>query len=267
MNERDIKTISFGRACRDRIGMYLSADREEALALGLREIYVNSLDALTETKQRNGKIEIRLDSMAKTIKVSDNGPGIPNKMREDGVHSLVAAFTMPHTGSHFDEREVNSIGLNGIGASVVTHTAKKMIIRSNDGKVNTEASFNESDNGAVLEHCKDLKSGGLKGVEVQYQVSDKIYGDVWFDTETLKDSLSEMMKFYPNVEVVLIDDGRPTSFKYPNGLKDTNTKVYYESDNLILSLGLGGGDIKPFGNRLHLPHKQSSTYNTFHPFR
>ena len=47
--ERDIKTISFGRACREKLGMYLSADPKEALHLGLREIFVNSLDALTET--------------------------------------------------------------------------------------------------------------------------------------------------------------------------------------------------------------------------
>ena len=37
--ERDIKTISFGRACRERLGMYLSSDQTEALHLGLREIY------------------------------------------------------------------------------------------------------------------------------------------------------------------------------------------------------------------------------------
>ena len=35
--ERDIKTISFGRACRERLGMYLSSDQTEALHLGLRD--------------------------------------------------------------------------------------------------------------------------------------------------------------------------------------------------------------------------------------
>ena len=72
--ERDIKTISFGRACRERLGMYLSSDQTEALHLGLREIYVNSLDALTETNAPKGVITIEINSKIHRITVTDDGP-------------------------------------------------------------------------------------------------------------------------------------------------------------------------------------------------
>ena len=39
-----IKTMEFGEAASKRIGMYLSADLEEAVFLGLREIISNSVD-------------------------------------------------------------------------------------------------------------------------------------------------------------------------------------------------------------------------------
>ena len=40
----DLTTLSPGRAFREKIGMYLSADRQEAINLGLRELIVNVQD-------------------------------------------------------------------------------------------------------------------------------------------------------------------------------------------------------------------------------
>lgn len=254
-SDRDIKTISFGQAARQRLGMYLSADPTEALALGLREIYVNSLDALTETKRKNGIIHIIIKTSERLIKVLDNGPGIPNNPREDKIPALVAAFTMPHTGSHFDGKEVNSIGLNGIGASVVTHTSKQFWVTSGDNSEICTAYFEATPQGALLKEFVPTISAtdSYKGTIVEYIPDTEIYGDSWFDSETLINDLSEMMKFYPDIKLTLNFDGKVSVFKYPNGLKDSNTKMYYESKNLIIALGLGEGDIKPFGNRLYLP--------------
>lgn len=254
--ERDIKTISFGRACRDRLGMYLSADPAEALHLGLREIYVNSLDALTETNQAYGSIKIKINSKNRTISVSDNGPGIPNKFRDDELHSIVAAYTLAHTGSHFDGRAVNSIGTNGVGGSIVNHTAEKFMITSNDGKSNWKAEFKSTENGAELlglvEQPCDAK---MHGVWVQYTPDTRIYGDVWFDKESLTAELSEMMKFYPKYQMYLEwDNESAKKFAYPNGLREADTRIYYESENLIMALDAQGGGIKPYGNRLYLPN-------------
>ena len=47
-------------------------------------------------------------------------------MREDGTNSLVAAFTLPHSGAKHDtEVYAGAVGINGIGAKVVCHTSEK----------------------------------------------------------------------------------------------------------------------------------------------
>lgn len=252
--ERDIKTISFGRACREKLGMYLSADPKEALHLGLREIFVNSLDALTETNQPRGTVTININTQIHRVTVEDDGPGIPIKERDDGSNSVVAAYTLSHTGSHFDGRAVSSIGTNGVGGSIVNHTASECAITNCDGKKFCNVIFVGKDDGAELVVYKEGEPTPTTGVTVSYCPDRKIYGaDTWFDEDALKNELSEMMKFYPKYKMVLNFDGRKSSFSYPNGLKTADTKGYYESENLIMAIGIGDGGVKPYGNRLYLP--------------
>lgn len=254
--ERDIKTIAFGRACREKLGMYLSADPKEALHLGLREIYVNSLDALTETNQPTGTVTITINSRIRRVTVKDNGPGIPIKDREDGSKSVVAAYTLAHTGSHFDGRAVNSIGTNGVGGSIVNHTASECAIHDSDGHKTCTIIFVGKDDGAEVVHYAEgeRELNEPTGVSVSYVPDIRIYGkDVWFDKDFITNELSEMMKFYPKYKMVLDFDGTKTQFYYPNGLRSADTKGYYESENLIIALGIGDTGIKPYGNRLYLP--------------
>ena len=43
-NANDIQTLSFKDAVRTKLGMYLSADQQEAMQLGLRELIYNTRD-------------------------------------------------------------------------------------------------------------------------------------------------------------------------------------------------------------------------------
>lgn len=253
-NTRDITTISFGKACRTRVGMYLSADQNEALQLALREVYVNSLDALTETDQSKGNIKVVIDSKTRQITVEDDGPGIPNKKREDGEWMCVAAYTKQHTGSHFDGKSVNSIGLNGVGGSVVNHTATVFSIVNADKKKKVAADFKSNDDGAQLQGISEQDcSSSEHGVRITYIPDSAIYGDAWFDKEELNKEFTEMMKFYPKYKLTLYFDGTKQDFHFPKGLRDNSTKAYYESENVIIALGLGDESIRPFCNRLYLP--------------
>ena len=253
-NNRDITTISFGKACRTRTGMYLSADQNEALQLALREVYVNSLDALTETNQSKGNIKVIIDSKTRQITVEDDGPGIPNKKRDDGEWMCIAAYTKQHTGSHFDGKAVNSIGLNGVGGSVVNHTATVFSIVNADKKKKVAVDFESNENGAQLKGVSEKDCPATEhGVRITYVPDPAIYGDAWFDREELNKEFTEMMKFYPKYKLSLYFDGVKTDFYFPKGLKDYNTKAYYESENLIIALGMGDDPIKPFCNRLYLP--------------
>ena len=205
--------------------MYLSSDQTEALHLGLREIYVNSLDALTETNAARGTILIEINTKIHRITVTDNGPGIPNKKRDDGNYSLVAAFTLSHTGSHFDGRAVNSIGTNGVGGSIVNHTANEFAVLSDDGTTLATAIFVSDDDGAKLIKYTDGKSEKKTGLKVSYVPDPKIYGDAWVDEAGLIAELDEMMKFYPKYKVILDFDGHKTTIAHPNGLKVSSPEL------------------------------------------
>ena len=60
-NEHSIKTLSFGRSVREKLGMYLSADRDLALVLGLRELIYNATDEYEQGYGTFIKINIRED--------------------------------------------------------------------------------------------------------------------------------------------------------------------------------------------------------------
>lgn len=59
-NANDIISLSPGRAFREKIGMYLSADRQEAINLGLRELIVNVQDEFEVYKPENPLLKIEL---------------------------------------------------------------------------------------------------------------------------------------------------------------------------------------------------------------
>ena len=124
-NANDIISLSPGRAFREKIGMYLSADRQEAINLGLRELIVNVQDEFEVYKPENPLLKIELFSDTHIIRVSDNMRGIPSSIRDDGINSLTAPFLIPHSGGkHQDGAYTSSVGCNGEGNKVVCHTAK-----------------------------------------------------------------------------------------------------------------------------------------------
>ena len=121
----DIVSLSAGRAFREKIGMYLSADRQEAINLGLRELIVNVQDEYEVYKPEEPLLHIELNTKTHTIQVADNMRGIPVGIREDGENSLTAAFLIPHSGGKHEEGVYSSaVGVNGEGNKIVCHTAE-----------------------------------------------------------------------------------------------------------------------------------------------
>lgn len=113
-NANDIVSLSAGRAFRQKIGMYLSADRQEAINLGLRELIVNVQDEYEVYKPKNPYLRVILDTNTHKISVHDNMRGIPVGLRDDGINSLTAAFLIPHSGGKHTEGAYSSaVGING----------------------------------------------------------------------------------------------------------------------------------------------------------
>lgn len=111
----DLITLSPGKAYRSKIGMYLSADKQEAIDLGLRELIYNAQDEYEATKKKGAFVKIEIDTDTQQITVTDNLRGIPCAVRDDGINSLTAAFLIPHSGAKHNGEKVyaEATGVNG----------------------------------------------------------------------------------------------------------------------------------------------------------
>lgn len=264
----DIVSLSAGRAFREKIGMYLSADRQEAINLGLRELIVNVQDEYEVYKPKEPKLIIKLNTKTHEIWVQDNMRGIPVGIRDDGMNSLTAAFLIPHSGGKHTEGVYSSaVGINGEGNKIVCHTAEWLSVEVyRDNKVYYQ-SFHSDDEGAhadcdVKEHPGSDETGTL----IQYKPDPKVYGDIFIDIESLRMMLKEISMFSTGLKIELIVDGQKEVFFSQSGLVDGLSKenrlsppfsYHYETDDCKVDLALQWvskkGQIRGYANNLYMP--------------
>ena len=266
----DIQTLSPGRAYRERLGMYLSADLQEAMDLGLRELVYNAQDEYAATGQKDAYIKISIDTNTNTICAEDNMRGIPVGIREDGMNSLTAAFLIPHSGAKYDDKTAysSSVGCNGQGNKIVCHTAKWLKVEvQRDGKIYFQ-SFHETDEGAIPDNeVKVIGKSNKTGKKITYIPSEKVYGkDTRIDINVLSKTLQQLSYFSRGLTIILNVDGKEQQFFSKNGLIDgldtTNalSKPFQYTGNiadceveLALQWVKKKGQIRGYANGLYMP--------------
>ena len=265
----DIQTLSAGRGFRERIGMYLSADRQEAIDLGLRELIYNAQDEYEATKQKDGFIKITIDTKTNQICAEDNLRGIPVGVRSDGINSLTAALLLPHSGAKYDDKTAygSSAGCNGEGLKIVCHTSEWLKAEiKRDGKIYFQ-SFHETDEGAVAnEDVTVIGETNSTGTKITYVPSKIVYGaDTKIDIQTLYNTLKQLSFFSKGFKIILVVDGKETIFHSVNGLMDgLDTKnamskpfqYFYKTDDCEVELALQWvkkkGKIRGYANGLYM---------------
>ena len=264
----DIVSLSPGRAFSEKIGMYLSADRQEAINLGLRDLIVNVQDEYEVFKPANPELTITLDSTTLTIKVSSNMRGIPVGIRNDGINSLTAAFLIPHSGGKHTEGVYSSaVGINGEGNKIVCHTAEWLrvkVYRDNNIYYQT---FQSDDEGArATGEVQIIGKTDKTGTEIEYVPDKKVYGDIFIDIEALRKMLQEMAMFSTGLHITLAIDGKKEEFFSKSGLIDGLSKenrlstpfsYHYETNDCKVDFALQWvskkGQIKGYANNLYMP--------------
>lgn len=268
-NANDIQTLSFREAVRSKLGMYLSADQQEAMQLGLRELIYNTRDEYEQGYGNKAIITIEVDK--NKITLEDNARGIPCGMRKDGVNSLTAACTMSHTGAKHEEGVYSgAVGINGIGLKVVCLTAEKFLVTVHrDKKVYWqmfEEGFAKTD---VVEESQE-KGQNKTGTTISYIPSKDVYGQHKIDIEQVRQSLEEIAYFTKGFEFELrvIENGKTQTYTYKskNGLADAldkknrihNNFLHYETivDTVKIEFALQwvteNAQLKSFANNLEV---------------
>lgn len=266
---KDIITLSQGRAFREKIGMYLSGDRQEAINLGLRELIVNTQDEYEVYKPKNPFLKITINTKDKIISVEDNMRGIPCEVREDGMNSLTAAMLINHSGGkHSGTSYESSVGINGCGNKIVNHTAKWLEVEVHrDGKIYTQR-FESDDEGAhEVTKVLSKKGNNTTGTKITYCPDEKVYGAYFIELDRLRQMLQELSYFSKGLRISLqIDDNTEEIFQSKNGLidgldnKNAISKPFryeYKTDDCEVELALQWvkkrGKIKGYANGLYMP--------------
>lgn len=268
-NANDIVSLSAGMAFRQKIGMYLSADRQEAINLGLRELIVNVQDEYEVYKPKDPFLRISLDSNTHQIIVQDNMRGIPVGVRDDGMNSLTAAFLIPHSGGkHIEGAYSSAVGINGEGNKVVCHTAKWLEVKvMREGKIWFQRFESNEEGARAIEEVKCIgECGEQTGTYITYVPDKAVYGDVFIDIDKLRQMLREISFFTIGLQIQLIIDGKKETFISKNGLIDGLNTVnaiskpfsfFYETDDckveLALQWVLKAGEIRGYANGLYMP--------------
>ena len=265
---KDIITLSQGRAFREKIGMYLSGDRQEAINLGLRELIVNTQDEYEVYKPKSPFLKITLDTKKRIICVEDNMRGIPCSIRDDGMNSLTAAMLINHSGGkHSGSAYESSVGINGCGNKIVNHTAKWLTVEvRRDGKIYVQK-FESNDEGAYpITDVLEVGNSTETGTKITYCPDPKVYGDCFIELDKLRGMLTEISYFSRGLKIELIVDNKePELFVSQNGLMDglnsSNAmskpfQYFYKTDDCEVELALQWvkkkGKIKGYANGLYM---------------
>jgi topoisomerase-4 subunit B len=206
--------------------MYIGSTDARGLHHLVWEIVDNAIDEAIAGFGKKIILKITEDG---GIRVQDFGRGIPTGKHKSGVPTPQVVYTVLHAGGKFnDSTYTTSVGLHGVGASVVTALSKILTVTiSRDGKIHRQ-SF--EDGGTKISKLEVIGDTKLTGTEVYFKANPATFGKATFNKAIILERLQENAFLLKGVEMVVIDerDNTTSSFIYENGL---NSYVEFINEN------------------------------------
>ena len=215
-NEKSIKILEGLEAVRKRPGMYIGSTDKRGLHHLIWEIVDNAID---EAINGYGKRIVVTLTKIGSVKVSDEGRGVPIGKHASGKSTPEVIYTVLHAGGKFEADGYKvSGGLHGVGSSVVNALSKWMKVTiCREGKI-CEISF--KDGGKVDSPLKQIGTTRATGTTVEFFPDPEIFGNARFSYTTVCERMQESA-FLINgltMEVVDEEDDKHSVFSYENGL-------------------------------------------------
>jgi len=197
-----IQVLEGLEAVRKRPGMYIGSTSTSGLHHLVYEIVDNAIDEALAGFCDEVSVVIKNDG---TIKITDNGRGIPVDVQEQtGTSALEVVFTVLHAGGKFGGGGYKvSGGLHGVGASVVNALSEWLEVRVHkDGKIH-EMKFARGDMTQAITVVGDTE---ISGTEVTFKPDDEIFDDCIFNYETLRTRMREQAFLNGGLKITVRDE-------------------------------------------------------------
>ena len=237
-SEGSIEILEGLTAVRKRPGMYIGSTDERGLHHLVWELVDNAID---EAMMGFGKKIIVTIHKDGSLSVEDFGRGVPTGKHKSGVPTPQVVYTILHAGGKFSDKAYTaSVGLHGVGASVVTALSEYLDVTIyKDGKI-----FHQryEQGGTVIGKASLGGKTNRVGTVVNFKPDASVFSTVEFKFSTIAERLQENAFMLPGVELILNDertdkmvnycyeDGLISYCKFINEERETLTPVIYFND-------------------------------------
>ncbi len=221
-----IKQLEGLEAVRHRPGMYIGGVDSTALHHMAAEILDNSMDEAVAGYANRIEVELCADG---SLKITDNGRGIPVDMHESGKSALEVIFTSLHSGGKFEGKAYATAGgLHGVGSSVVNALSEKLIVEVARQKTLWRQQYSRGDVVTPVENLGTIHN--RRGTSVHFWPDADIFGKNILQAKRLYNMVRSKAYLFKGVEIrwkcaaekIADTDTMPTNevFHFPNGLLD-----------------------------------------------
>lgn len=176
-----IQVLEGLEAVRKRPGMYIGSTSTSGLHHLVYEIVDNAIDEALAGYCTH--IEVSIED-GNTIRVSDNGRGIPVDIQEQtGKPALEVVYTVLHAGGKFGGGGYKVAGgLHGVGASVVNALSEWLEVDVHKNGNIYQMKFSRGD---ITQEMKIIGTTDKIGTVVRFKPDPDIFEETVFDYETL----------------------------------------------------------------------------------
>ena len=256
----NIQVLEGLEAVRKRPSMYIGDTSSKGLHHLVYEVVDNSIDEALAGYASHINVTITEDN---SIKVEDNGRGIPVDMHEKlNKPALEVVLTVLHAGGKFDKGSYKvSGGLHGVGVSCVNalSTYLRAEVRR-DGKIYMQ----EYSCGHPTSQMKVIGETEEHGTTIYFHPDDTIFSETVYDYKTLATRLRDLAFLNAGITLTLTDlrvvdeEGNPKSeiFYSETGLNDFVQYIDSNKEHLIDDI------IHISIEKQGIPVEVAMTYNT-----